>query len=96
MPGPRKWAASKAANRPLTLLGCERTWFILSFILGYAVFTGAMSFVAGAVVFGVGYVSGVAAYRRDPAMLRILQATRSQPARFDPGKPDSRPGVRLL
>ena len=96
MAGPHKWAASAALNRPLTLLGCERTWFLVSFILGYAVFTGAMSFVAGGVVFFASYLAGVAAYRRDPAMLRIVKVARSQPARFDPGKPDPRPGVRLL
>ena len=93
---PQKWAASKALNRPLTILGCEKTWFLLSGMLGYAVYTGAMSFIAGAVVFVAGYGAGLAAYRRDPAMLGILQATRGQPARYDPGKPDPRPAVRLL
>ena len=93
---PRKWAASKAANRPLALFGCERAWFVLSFLLGYSVFSLAMSFVGGVVVFAAGYVSGVAAYRADPAMLRILQAARGQAVRYDPGKPDPRPGVRLV
>ena len=93
---PRKWAASKAVNRPLALFGCERTWFILSFILGYAVFTGALSFAAGAAVFAAGWLSGVAAYRVDPAMLRILKAAQGQPARYDPGKADPRPAVRLV
>ena len=96
MTGPHKWAASAALNRPLTLFGCERTWFLLSFILGYATFTGAMSFVAGAVVFVGGYLLGLAAYRHDPAVLRIVKVARAQPSRFDPGKPDPRPGVRLL
>ena len=83
---PRRWVASQALNRPLTIAGCERTWFLLNGILAYALFTASYSFVFGAVFGAVGYAAGVLACREDPAMLRIVKLAQRHRVRYDPGK----------
>ena len=93
---PRKWAASQALNRPLTIAGCERTWFILNGVLAYALYTATYSFTFGAVLGLSGYALGVAACRQDPAMLRIIKVAQRYKPRYDPGKPSRGPGVRLV
>lgn len=93
---PRRWVASQALNRPLTIAGCERTWFILNGILAYALYTATYSIVFGAVLGLAGYALGVAACREDPAMLRIIKVAQRYKPRYDPGKRGSAPGVRLV
>ena len=93
---PRRWVASQALNRPLTIAGCERTWFILNGILAYALYTATYSFVFGAVLGLGGYALGVVACREDPAMLRIIKVSQRYKARYDPGKADPGPEVSLL
>ena len=93
---PRRWVASQALNRPLTIAGCERTWFILNGILAYALYTATYSFVFGAVLGLAGYALGVAACREDPAMLRIIKVAQRFKPRYDPGKRGSDPGVRVV
>lgn len=91
---PRRWVASQALNRPLTIAGCERTWFVLNGILGYALFTASYSFVFGAVCTLAGYAVGVMACREDPAMLRIVKLAQRHKVRYDPGKPAEGKAVR--
>lgn len=93
---PQRWVASQALNRPLAIAGCERTWFVLNGVLAYMLYTASYSFVLGTVVAAAGYALGVWAYRRDPAMLRIVKVAQLYRARYDPGKRDPRPGPRLV
>ena len=93
---PRKWVASQALNRPLTIAGCERTWFLLNGVLAYALYTATYSLVFGALLGAAGYALGVAACRQDPAMLRIIKVAQRYKPRYDPGKPGKGPGVRLV
>ena len=94
---PRKWVASQALNRPLMICGCERTWFMLNGILAYALYTATYSFAFGTVCGLAGYALGVAAFREDPSMLRIIKVAQRYKARYDPGKAGPRgPEVRLV
>ena len=83
-----RWAGYPALNRPLTILGVERRWFLLSATLALAMWNAMASLVTGGVLFAVGYAGGWLSGRRDPAMLR---ARTRYPARFDAGKWASEP-----
>ena len=86
MRGAKRWAGYVALNRPLTILGVERRWFLLAATVGLAMWNAMNSLVAGGVVFAVGYGAGWLAGRRDPDMLGILRVASRCPARYDAGK----------
>lgn len=83
---PRRWVASQALNRPLTIAGCERTWFVLNGILAYAIYTASYSLLLGLTLGLAGWGLGVWAFREDPAMLRIIKVSGRFRSRYDPGK----------
>jgi type IV secretory pathway VirB3-like protein len=78
----------KALHRPLNICGVERRLFFLALILGAATFNLFYSFVAGLLMCGGLYGGARWATRRDPEMLRILLASSTARARYDPGKHD--------
>ena len=49
--GARAWAAYPALSAPLTMMGVERRWFLLSATLGMAMWNAVNSIVIGAVSF---------------------------------------------
>ena len=51
--GARAWAAYPALSAPLTMLGVERRWFLLSATIGMAMWNAINSIVLGAATFSV-------------------------------------------
>ena len=82
----RAWQGHPVLSRPLTILGVERRWFVLSATLSLALWVGADSLLTGLTVFASLYGAGRLAWRQDPAMLSILKESSRYRARYDPGK----------
>ena len=80
------WRAYPALSKPLTIMGVERKWFLLSATLGMAMWNAINSIVIGIVIFGALYAIGFWAWKQDPHMLEILRASTKFRARYDPGK----------
>ena len=53
--GARPWAAYPALSAPLTMMGVERRWFLLSATVGMAMWNAINSIVLGAVTFCILY-----------------------------------------
>lgn len=87
MTGKRAWHGHPALSRPLTIMGVERRWFLMSATLGVAMFNAINSLLTGAVIFLVLYAVGLLAWRQDPNMLSIVAATTESHTRYDAGKP---------
>ena len=87
MHGNTVWTGHPTLSRPLTILGVERRWFMLSATLGLAMWQALNSITTGALIFGTLYATGLLAWRRDPAMLQIIAAGQTARTRYDPGKP---------
>ena len=82
----RVWRAYPALSKPLTIMGVERKWFLLSATLGMAMWNAINSILIGIVIFGALYAIGFWAWKQDPNMLEILRASTGFRARYDPGK----------
>ena len=82
----KTWRGYPALSKPLTIMGVERRWFLLSATLGLALWNAINSIVAGALIFAVLYGVGFWAWKQDPNMLEILRASAKFRARYDPGK----------
>ena len=95
MTGKRAWDGHPALSRPLTIMGVERRWFLLSATLGMAMWNAINSLVTGGVIFLTLYAAGWLAWRQDPNMLSIVAASATSRTRYDAGKP-SRWHVDLL
>ncbi|MYA99163.1 hypothetical protein F4X90_05695 [Candidatus Poribacteria bacterium] len=87
----RTWTGYPALNRPLTLLGVERRWFVLSATTSVALWNALDSLLITAVVFATLWAAGVFAWKKDPAMLMILKHGSRFRAVYDPGKWDDHP-----
>lgn len=96
MRGARTWRGYPALSRPLTILGVERRWFLLSATLGLAMWNAINSIVIGLVIFGVLYGAGFRAWKQDPHMLEILRVSAKFRARYDPGKWAEAPWTLLI
>ncbi len=84
--GARAWAAYPALSAPLTMMGVERRWFLLSATLGMAMWNAVNSIMIGAVSFCLLYGVGWWAWRTDPHMLTILRESVRFKTRYDPAK----------
>lgn len=87
MRGAAVWPGHPTLSRPLTILGVERRWFVLAATMGLGMWRALNSIISAGIFFGVFYVAGVLAWKRDPAMLQIIAAGQSARTRYDPGKP---------
>ena len=65
--GARAWAAYSALSAPLTMMGVERRWFLLSATIGMAMWNAINSIVIGAGTFCILYAVGWWAWARGPA-----------------------------
>ena len=88
----KAWRGYPALSKPLTIMGVERRWFLLSATLGLAMWNAINSIVTGGLIFAVLYGVGFWAWKQDPNMLEILRASAQFRARYDPGKWAQRPG----
>ena len=84
--GARPWCAYPALSAPLTMLGVERRWFLLSATIGMAMWNAINSILIGAATFSVLYGVGWWAWRVDPHMLTILRESVRFKTRYDPAK----------
>ena len=82
----KAWRGYPALSKPLTIMGVERKWFLLSTTLGLAMWNAINSIVTGGLIFAVLYGVGFWAWKQDPNMLEILRASAKSRARYDPGK----------
>ena len=89
--GTRRWTAVAALSAPLTILGVERRWFILSLTASAVMMNLFKAFLGAGLLFGVLYALGLLAHYRDPEMLRIVANSSRFRARYDPGKAVARP-----
>ena len=89
MIGDRTWLGHPALSRPLTILGVERRWFLVSLTLSLAMWNALNSLLSAALIFATLYAAGWVAWRRDPDMLAIIAASTSSRARYDAGKPST-------
>ena len=96
MQGAKAWRGYPALSRPLTIMGVERRWFLLSATLGLAMWNAINSIVIGGVIFAVLYGAGWWAWKQDPNMIEILRASTRFRARYDPGKWVDLPWVLLI
>ena len=92
----RIWRGYPTLSKPLTIMGVERRWFLLSATLGMALWNAITSLMAGAFSFGVLYAIGFWAWKQDPNMLEILRASAQFRARYDPGKWAKAPWTLLI
>ena len=96
MPRHKQWRGYPALSRPLTILGVERRWFLLSATLALALWNTLNSLVIGGLVFAVLYGAGLWAWKQDPRMLEILRMSAGFRARYDPGKWAPAPWTLLI
>lgn len=89
MTGNTAWHGHAALSRPLTIMGVERRWFLLSLTLSLATWNAVNSLITGAFIFATLYFAGWWAWRKDPQMLFIISASAASCVRYDPGKPSS-------
>ena len=92
----RTWRGYPALSKPLTIMGVERRWFLLSATLGLALWNAINSIVVGGLIFGVLYGVGFWAWKQDPNMLEILRASAQFRARYDSGKWAEAPWTLLI
>ena len=65
--GARPWCAYPALSAPLTMLGVERRWFLLSATIGMAMWNAINSILIGAASFCVLYGVGLVGVAHGPA-----------------------------
>ena len=94
--GTRPWPAYPALSAPLTMMGVERRWFLLSATLGMAMWNAINSILIGAAAFSVLYGLGWWAWRTDPHMLTILRESVRFKTRYDPAKWAAHPWYILI
>ena len=92
----RTWRGYPALSKPLTIMGVERRWFLLSATLGLALWNAINSIVVGALIFAVLYGVGFWAWKQDPNMLEILRTSAQFRARYDPAKWAEAPWTLLI
>ena len=92
----KTWRGYPTLSKPLTIMGVERRWFLLSATLGLALWNAINSIVVGALIFAVLYGVGFWAWKQDPNMLEILRASAQFRARYDPGKWAQAPWTLLI
>lgn len=76
----------KSMNKPLTILGVERSLFFLALVVGGATFNFFGSFLGGVVMFAVLYFFARWATATDPQILRILLNSSKFKRQYDPSK----------
>ncbi len=82
-PGPRRWQGHPSLSRPLTVLGVERTGFILLLTICYA-FGHLVGWVGAAGLFVPLFALGRWMAAADPCMLAVIRANTSARAHYDP------------
>ena len=66
----KTWRGYPALSKPLTIMGVERRWFLLSATLGLALWNAINSIVVGALIFAVLYGVGFWPGSKTPICLK--------------------------
>lgn len=85
---------SRAMNRPLTILGCERRLFFGALVMGAAGFNLLGSLLTGLLLFGLLYGAAHWVTRTDPHLPRIVINAARLRRYYDPGKLTPGPRAR--
>lgn len=94
--GSRQWHGYAILSEPLKVLGVERRFFLLSAMLGAAIWNAVNSLLAGGLIFGVLYGLGLLAWRQDQNLLNVVRVAIRYKNRYDAGLlRDSSPYVML-
>jgi type IV secretory pathway VirB3-like protein len=83
--GSRPWPGYAVLSEPLKVLGVERRFFLLSVILGGAIWNAVNSLMAGGLIFGVFYALGLLAWRHDQNLLNVVRVAIRYKDRYDAG-----------
>jgi type IV secretory pathway TrbD component len=92
MTSPPLHPVSRALNRPLTILGCERRLFFCALVVGSAGFNLLGSLLTGLLLFGLLYAAAHWVTRTDPHLPRIVINSTRLHRYYDPAK--LAPGAR--
>ena len=87
--GSQAWYGHPTLSRPLTILGVERRWFVLSMTFGVSIWLALDSLLTGLLLSGSLYAAGWWAWSKDPQMLLIISRSTSSSIRYDPAKAPS-------
>ena len=79
------WHGYGVLSQPLTILGVERRFFLLSAVVGAGLWNAVNSLLAGAAVFALLYGAGWVAWRSDPHMVLVVRAAVRYRSRYDAG-----------
>ena len=83
--GSRVWNGYAILSQPLTILGVERRFFLLSAVTGAALWNAVNSLMLGVLTFAVMYIAGFFAWRYDQHMVLVVKAAVRYRARYDAG-----------
>ena len=73
----KTWRGYPTLSKPLTIMGVERRWFLLSATLGLALWNAINSIVVGALIFGFSTASGFGLGSKTPTCLKSCGRPRS-------------------
>ena len=82
-----RWTASAALSRPMTIMGVERTFLVLSACAAACVFQLTKTLLPPLVLLAVLFLAGRWAMSVDPRLLAVVAQARRCSPRYDPGKP---------
>ena len=85
MRGSRLWSGYGVLSQPLTILGVERRFFLLSAVLGAGLWNAVNSLLLGVVTFALMYVAGWFAWHYDENMVMVVRAAIRYRSRYDAG-----------
>ena len=83
--GGRIWHGYGVLSQPLTIMGVERRFFLMSAVLGAGLWNAVNSLFLGAVTFAVMYAAGFFAWRYDENMVMVVRAAVRYGSRYDAG-----------
>ena len=66
MIGSRVWTGHPTLSRPITILGVERRWFMMTATLGLGMWNALNSILTAAFIFSVLYVAGLMGMEAGP------------------------------
>ena len=83
--GSRIWHGYGVLSQPLTILGVERRFFLLSAVVGAGLWNTVNSLLVGVVTFTLMYVAGWFAWRSDQHMVMVVRAAIRYRSRYEAG-----------
>ena len=79
------WHGYGVLSQPLTILGVERRFFLMSAVVSAGLWNAVNSLLLGAATFVVMYAAGFFAWRYDENMVLVIRAAVRYRSRYDAG-----------